>query len=77
MRGLPWRPLLAAAGTTTHVIDAERGAVVEHLERWKSKPGEVRWILRMLCVGAVCGRCAWALWLRALSWAPLPPCRAL
>lgn len=33
--------MLAAAGTTTHVIDPERGVVVEHLERWKSKPGEV------------------------------------
>ncbi|WIA35268.1 hypothetical protein OEZ86_003727 [Tetradesmus obliquus] len=38
---LPWRPRLAAAGSTTHVIDASRGLVVEHIERWKSEPGEV------------------------------------
>eukprot|EP00882_Tetradesmus_deserticola_P032318 GHRQ01036627.1.p2 GENE.GHRQ01036627.1~~GHRQ01036627.1.p2 ORF type:complete len:135 (-),score=23.51 GHRQ01036627.1:17-421(-) len=31
-----------AAGSTTHVIDAGRGLVVEHIERWKSEPGEVR-----------------------------------
>jgi hypothetical protein len=31
-----------AAGSTTHVIDASRGLVVEHIERWKSEPGEVR-----------------------------------
>ncbi|KAF8060508.1 hypothetical protein HT031_004684 [Scenedesmus sp. PABB004] len=38
---LPWRPRLAAAGSTTHVIDGARGVVVEHIERWASEPGEV------------------------------------
>jgi hypothetical protein len=42
VKGLPWRPLLAAAGSTTHVIDPETGLVVEHMERWKANPGEVR-----------------------------------
>ncbi|KAF5832121.1 hypothetical protein DUNSADRAFT_12132 [Dunaliella salina] len=31
---LPWKPLLAAAGGTTHVIDLERGQIVEHIEQW-------------------------------------------
>lgn len=30
---LPWKPRLAAAGGTTHVIDMERGLVVRHEER--------------------------------------------
>lgn len=30
---LPWRPRLAAAGGTTHVIDPARGLVVRHEER--------------------------------------------
>jgi len=38
---LPWKPRLAAAGSTTHIIDTDRGLVVEHIERWKSEPGEV------------------------------------
>jgi hypothetical protein len=41
VKGLPWRPLLAAAGSTTHVIDPATGLVVEHIERWKANPGEV------------------------------------
>ena len=32
---LPWRPRLAASGTTTHVFDANN-RVVEHNERWES-----------------------------------------
>lgn len=28
------------AGSTTHIIDTDRGLVVEHIERWKSEPGE-------------------------------------
>lgn len=39
----------AAAGSTTHVIDASRGLVVEHIERWKSEPGEVT---TLLCKGS-------------------------
>eukprot|EP00967_Tisochrysis_lutea_P025220 scaffold29045_cov19-Tisochrysis_lutea.AAC.1 len=31
---LPWKPLLAAAGGTTHVLDLERGQIVEHIEQW-------------------------------------------
>jgi hypothetical protein len=30
---LPWRPRLAAAGGTTHVMDLQRGCVVRHDER--------------------------------------------
>ncbi len=29
------------AGSTTHVIDTQRGLVVEHIEAWKSDPKEV------------------------------------
>ena len=38
---LPWRPVLAASGATRHVIDRERGLVVQHIEEWASSPGEV------------------------------------
>jgi len=38
---LPWRPTLAARGTTTHVLDATSGLVVGHEERWLSEPGAV------------------------------------
>ncbi|KXZ49450.1 hypothetical protein GPECTOR_21g676 [Gonium pectorale] len=38
---LPWRPRLAAAGGTTHVMDLERGCVVRHDERWDVEPGKV------------------------------------
>ncbi|GLC39295.1 hypothetical protein PLESTB_001574600 [Pleodorina starrii] len=38
---LPWRPRLAAAGGTTHVMDLERGRVVRHEERWEVEPGKV------------------------------------
>eukprot|EP00877_Chromochloris_zofingiensis_P007153 jgi/Chrzof1/2691/Cz11g25110.t1 len=38
---LPWKPRLAAAGSTTHVIDPQTGVVVQHIERWKADPGEV------------------------------------
>lgn len=34
---LPWRPRLAAAGSTTHVF-GPRGRVVEHHERWATDP---------------------------------------
>jgi hypothetical protein len=38
---LPWRPVLAAAGSTRHVVDPAKGLVVEHVEEWASSPGEV------------------------------------
>ncbi len=38
---LPWRPLLAAAGGTTHVIDPSVGKVVKHIESWDVEPGKV------------------------------------
>ncbi|KAG2443128.1 hypothetical protein HYH02_009539 [Chlamydomonas schloesseri] len=38
---LPWRPRLAAAGGTTHVIDPARGLVVRHEERWEVEPEKV------------------------------------
>ena len=37
---LPWRPVLAAAGETTHYLDA-RGLIVRYEERWKSDPWSV------------------------------------
>eukprot|EP00884_Botryococcus_braunii_P014047 jgi/Botrbrau1/22643/Bobra.176_1s0065.1 len=39
--GLPWRPRLAAAGGTTHVIDPGTGKVVKHIESWDIEPGKV------------------------------------
>lgn len=38
---LPWRPLLAAAGSTTHVVDLEAGRVVRHVEAWDIEPSKV------------------------------------
>ncbi|GAB4816722.1 hypothetical protein N2152v2_003768 [Parachlorella kessleri] len=38
---LPWKPLLAAGGSTTHVFDKETGLVVKHLEDWDADPGKV------------------------------------
>jgi hypothetical protein len=38
---LPWRPLLAAAGSTTHVIDPEAGCIVKHIEAWDVEPSKV------------------------------------
>jgi len=38
---LPWRPKLAAAGGTTHVLDANTGKVIKHIERWDIEPGKV------------------------------------
>lgn len=38
---LPWRPRLAAAGGTTHVLDPATGLVVKHIERWDVEPAEV------------------------------------
>lgn len=38
---LPWRPVLAAAGTTCHYIDADTGLISRYEETWKSKPWDV------------------------------------
>jgi len=46
---LPWRPRLAAAGGTTHVLSPETGRVVRHVERWDVEVGRV---LRSLLVPA-------------------------
>lgn len=36
---LPWKPRLAAAGGTTHLIDG--GRVVKHIEAWDVEPSRV------------------------------------
>lgn len=38
---LPWRPILAAAGGTTHVFDPDTGLVVKHIESWDVEPARV------------------------------------
>lgn len=38
---LPWRPKLAAAGSTVHVLDEETNKVVKHIEDWDVEPGQV------------------------------------
>ena len=38
---LPWRPVLAAAGETTHVLNSETLLIERYEERWKSDPLEV------------------------------------
>ena len=35
------RPVLAAAGETSHFIDTDTGLIVRYEERWKSDPWEV------------------------------------
>jgi len=41
VNALPWRPRLAAAGSTTHTLDKASGRVVQHIEAWASSPGQV------------------------------------
>lgn len=41
---LPWRPVLSAAGITTHFIN-DGGKIIKYEERWKSKPVDV--VLRL------------------------------
>ncbi len=41
VNALPWRPRLAAAGSTTHTVDQDSGRVVRHIEAWSSSPGQV------------------------------------
>ena len=38
---LPWNPILAAAGETTHYLDRNTGLIAIYEERWKSKPWDV------------------------------------
>eukprot|EP00746_Dinoflagellata_sp_MGD_P007746 gnl/MRDRNA2_/MRDRNA2_115399_c0_seq1.p1 gnl/MRDRNA2_/MRDRNA2_115399_c0~~gnl/MRDRNA2_/MRDRNA2_115399_c0_seq1.p1 ORF type:complete len:303 (-),score=58.53 gnl/MRDRNA2_/MRDRNA2_115399_c0_seq1:40-948(-) len=38
---LPWRPVLAAAGSTAHYLSAYSGRIVRYEESWISKPGDV------------------------------------
>jgi hypothetical protein len=38
---LPWKPRLAAAGSTVHTLDPDTGRVMRHVEAWASSPGEV------------------------------------
>lgn len=38
---LPWKPRLAAAGGTTHVLDPVTNRVVQHIERWEVEPAKV------------------------------------
>jgi hypothetical protein len=41
VNALPWRPRLAAAGSTTHTLDPGTGLVTKHVEAWASSPGQV------------------------------------
>lgn len=56
---LPWRPLLAAAGGTTHVIDPSSGLVVRHVEMWDVEPSKVvaQLFKPAVKVWEPCGRC--------------------
>eukprot|EP00271_Cylindrocystis_brebissonii_P009121 TRINITY_DN2377_c0_g2_i1.p1 TRINITY_DN2377_c0_g2~~TRINITY_DN2377_c0_g2_i1.p1 ORF type:complete len:272 (-),score=39.06 TRINITY_DN2377_c0_g2_i1:586-1401(-) len=38
--GLPWRPILAASGGTTHYFDTESGKIYKHVERWDISPAD-------------------------------------
>jgi len=38
---LPWKPKLAAGGSTTHIFDEDSGLVVKHIEEWSVEPGKV------------------------------------
>ena len=38
---LPWKPVLAAAGVTSHELSPVTGKIISYREAWKSKPGEV------------------------------------
>jgi len=66
VKGLPWKPLLAAAGATTHVIDPDRGVVVEHQERWKANPGEV--VARLLRPARTPPGTAWETFMVGCCW---------
>ena len=38
---LPWKPVLAAAGETSHELSPTTGKIISYREVWKSKPGDV------------------------------------
>lgn len=38
---LPWKPILAASGETSHFISRKTGKIFKYVESWKSKPFEV------------------------------------
>lgn len=38
---LPWKPILAAAGETSHYISRKTGRIFLYEERWKSNKGDV------------------------------------
>lgn len=38
---LPWRPVLAAAGVTSHYLSAQSGKIVRYEESWRSNPWDV------------------------------------
>lgn len=38
---LPWKPTLAASGSTTHYVERETGLIYRYEERWSSKPLDV------------------------------------
>lgn len=42
---LPWRPVLAAAGVTSHYVSVSSGKIIKYEEAWKSKPLDV--VLRL------------------------------
>lgn len=42
---LPWRPILAASGVTSHFISSSTGKIKRYEEAWKSKPLDV--VLRL------------------------------
>ncbi|GFR49931.1 hypothetical protein Agub_g12035, partial [Astrephomene gubernaculifera] len=70
--GLPWRPRLAAAGSTTHVLDLQRGRVVRHEERWDLEPGRV--LVRLLRPSAPVPSNRWEALMMPLSRGDLPAC---
>lgn len=38
---LPWNPVLAASGETSHYLSADSGRIFRYEERWKSRPWDV------------------------------------
>jgi len=38
---LPWKPVLAASGETSHFLDPDTGLICKYEERWKSKTWDV------------------------------------
>ncbi|CAI7893169.1 unnamed protein product [Closterium sp. NIES-54] len=38
--GLPWRPILAASGSTDHFFNESTGKIYKHVERWDISPAD-------------------------------------